>query len=115
MLLTNHQQLHTIKLQQIEKRANMSIYDFKVKTQEGGEISLADYKGKVLLPKVFKDENKIEEIKGLYVPFWLFDADADADSGADGETDSVETDWGRRSREIRRGRRPGEEGIAGGS
>lgn len=34
---------------------------------------------KVLLPKVFKDENHIEEIKGIYVPFWLFDADADGD------------------------------------
>lgn len=31
-----------------------------------------------LLPKVFKDENHIDEIKGIYVPFWLFDAEADA-------------------------------------
>ena len=29
--------------------------------------------GKKFLPKVFKDENHIEEIKGMYVPFWLFD------------------------------------------
>ncbi len=36
------------------------------------------YKGKKLLPKVFKDQNHIEEVKGLYVPVWLFDADADA-------------------------------------
>ena len=36
------------------------------------------YKGKVLLPKVFKDENHIKEVKGIYVPVWLFDADADA-------------------------------------
>lgn len=36
------------------------------------------YKGKVLLPKVFKDENHIKEVKGLYVPVWLFDADVDA-------------------------------------
>lgn len=36
-------------------------------------------KGKRLLPKVFKDENHLEEIKGIYVPFWLFDADAHAD------------------------------------
>lgn len=36
------------------------------------------YCGKKLLPKVFKDENHIDEIKGIYVPFWLFDADADA-------------------------------------
>lgn len=36
------------------------------------------YKGKVLLPKVFKDQNHIQEVKGLYVPVWLFDSDADA-------------------------------------
>lgn len=33
---------------------------------------------KRLVPKLFKDENHIDEIKGVYVPFWLFDADADA-------------------------------------
>ena len=31
-----------------------------------------------MLPKVFKDQNHIDEVKGVYVPFWLFDADADA-------------------------------------
>lgn len=36
------------------------------------------YKGKLLLPKVFKDQNHIQEVKGLYVPVWLFDTDADA-------------------------------------
>ena len=36
-------------------------------------------KGKKLLPKAFTDENHIDEIKGIYVPFWLFDADVDAD------------------------------------
>ncbi len=34
--------------------------------------------GKRLLPKVFKDENHLDEVKGIYVPFWLFDADVDA-------------------------------------
>ena len=34
--------------------------------------------GKRLLPKVFKSQNHIEEIKGVYVPFWLFDTDAKA-------------------------------------
>ena len=33
------------------------------------------YNGKPLLPKVFKDENHLEEIKAVYVPFWLFDLD----------------------------------------
>ncbi len=36
------------------------------------------YGGKKLLPKVFSDENHIDEVKGIYVPFWLFDADVDA-------------------------------------
>jgi len=36
------------------------------------------YGGKKLLPKVFKDQNHIEEVKGIYVPVWLFDADAHA-------------------------------------
>lgn len=34
--------------------------------------------GKILLPKVFKDENHINEVKGIYVPYWLFNADANA-------------------------------------
>ena len=34
------------------------------------------YGGKKLLPKVFKDQNRIKEVKGLYVPVWLFGADA---------------------------------------
>ncbi len=36
------------------------------------------YHGKPLLPKVFKDDNHIKEVKGLYVPVWLFDTDANA-------------------------------------
>lgn len=35
-------------------------------------------KGKTLLPRVFRSQNHIDEIKGVYVPFWLFDTDADA-------------------------------------
>ena len=38
-------------------------------------------KGKALLPRVFKDQNHIDEIRGLYVPFWLFDAGVDASIG----------------------------------
>ena len=32
----------------------------------------------MLLPKVFKTENRIKEVKGMYVPMWLFDTDANA-------------------------------------
>ena len=31
-------------------------------------------KGKTLLPKVFRSQNHIDEIKGVYVPFWLYDS-----------------------------------------
>lgn len=36
------------------------------------------FKGKTLLPKAFSNENHIDEVKGVYVPFWLFDADVNA-------------------------------------
>lgn len=35
------------------------------------------YEGKRLLPKAFKSQNHIDGVKGVYVPFWLFDASAD--------------------------------------
>ncbi len=35
-------------------------------------------KGKTLLPKAFKTDHHIDEIKGVYVPFWLFDTDSNA-------------------------------------
>ena len=38
--------------------------------------------GKRLLPKVFRNQNHIDEIKGVYVPFWLFDTDATAESSS---------------------------------
>lgn len=34
--------------------------------------------GKKLVPKLFRSDHHLDEIKGVYVPFWLFDADADA-------------------------------------
>ncbi len=36
------------------------------------------FSGKKLLPSLFTEENHLDEVKGVYVPFWLFDADADA-------------------------------------
>lgn len=37
-------------------------------------------KGKILLPKNFMNDQRLESVTGLYVPFWLFDAKADAES-----------------------------------
>lgn len=54
------------------------VIPFKLDKQAAKAALKKHYVGKRLLPKVFKDENHLNEIKGIYVPFWLFDADADA-------------------------------------
>lgn len=47
--------------------------------KEAAEEALKNHlKGKFLLPRSFSSENRLEEIKGVYVPFWLFDCDAEA-------------------------------------
>lgn len=55
------------------------VIPFRFGKEEAKKKLLEHFSGKKLLPKVFKDENHIEEIKGIYVPFWLFDSDVDAD------------------------------------
>ena len=54
------------------------VIPFKVDKKAAIAALQNHYKGKLLLPKVFKDQNHIKEVKGLYVPVWLFDTDADA-------------------------------------
>ena len=54
------------------------VIPFKLDKKAAKEGLAAHLTGKRLLPKVFKSENHLDEVKGLYVPFWLFDADADA-------------------------------------
>lgn len=49
-------------------------------TKEDAVSALKKHYGKKpLLPSCFKSENKIEEVKGIYVPFWFFDCDTDSD------------------------------------
>ena len=52
------------------------VIPFKLNKEQAKQSYLNHLAGKKLLPKVFKDENHIDEIKGIYVPFWLFDAKA---------------------------------------
>lgn len=54
------------------------VIPFKLDKRAAKEALKKHYMGKPLLPKIFKDENHIDEVKGVYVPFWLFDAEADA-------------------------------------
>lgn len=52
------------------------VIPFKVNKRAAKEALKKHYEGKRLLPKIFKDQNHINEIKGIYVPFWLFDTGA---------------------------------------
>jgi len=55
------------------------VIPFKLDKQAAISTLKKHYEGKLLLPKVFKDENHLQEIQGIYVPVWLFDAKAEAD------------------------------------
>ena len=52
------------------------VIPFKVTKEEAIAKLKEHYKGKFFLPKRFSDENAIREIKGVYVPFWMFDGEA---------------------------------------
>ena len=54
------------------------VIPFKLDKKAAVEALRRHYKGKLLLPKVFSQENHIQEIKGVYVPVWLFDTEAQA-------------------------------------
>ncbi len=54
------------------------VIPFKLDKKAAKEALKKHYMGKKLLPKAFKSQNHIDEVKGVYVPFWLFDTDADA-------------------------------------
>ncbi len=54
------------------------VVPFKLDKKAAKDGLLRHFNGKKLLPKIFKDENHLDEIKGVYVPFWLFNADVNA-------------------------------------
>lgn len=55
------------------------VLPFKLDRNAAKEGFRRHLQGKRLLPKFFSADTRLEEIKGLYVPFWLFDAGADAE------------------------------------
>ncbi len=54
------------------------VIPFKLDKEAAKSAFRSHLKGKKLLPKLFKTGAHIDEIKGIYVPFWLFDGDTDA-------------------------------------
>ena len=53
------------------------VIPFKLSREDAVAALKKHYKGKPLLPKAFTNGNHIEEIKGVYVPFWMFDGQAE--------------------------------------
>ncbi len=51
------------------------IIPFSIEREAAGQILDRFTKKKPLLPSRFRKMNKIESVKGVYVPYWLFDCD----------------------------------------
>ena len=54
------------------------VIPFKLSKEQAKAALQQHLQKKPLLPKLFKTQNRIESIQGIYVPFWLFDTQADA-------------------------------------
>jgi len=54
------------------------VLPFKLDKNAAISALIKYYKGKKFLPKSFANKNHIEEIKGIYVPFWLFNGQSEA-------------------------------------
>lgn len=54
------------------------VLPFKLDKRAAKEALQKHISKKKMVPGVFKQDNHIDEIKGVYIPFWLFDAKANA-------------------------------------
>jgi len=61
------------------------VIPFKLSKEDAIKALKKHYEGKPLLPAAFKSANHLEEIKGVYVPFWLFDGEAEGDAAYEAE------------------------------
>ena len=52
------------------------IIPFKLDKKAAKEAFKKHFAGKKFMPKGFVDENKLNDVKGIYVPYWLFTCDA---------------------------------------
>ncbi len=60
------------------------ILPFTISEQESREIYQKYIKKKLFAPREFVNKNVIDEIKGIYAPFWLFDVDIKGDITGEG-------------------------------
>ena len=55
------------------------VIPFKLDKEAAKAALMKHISGKILLPKCFRTENRIDRIQGMYVPFWLYDANSQGD------------------------------------
>lgn len=55
------------------------VIPFKLDKEAAVTALKEHYRKRLFLPKTFSSDNQINKIQGVYVPFWLFDAKADAE------------------------------------
>ncbi len=61
------------------------VIPFRVTKKEAENAFREHYRKKLLVPSKFKTESRIAEIKGVYIPFWLFSGSATGDVEFDAE------------------------------
>ncbi|MDR2520162.1 MAG: zinc-ribbon domain-containing protein [Eubacteriaceae bacterium] len=71
-----------------------AIIPFKLEKKDATSTFESFFRKKFFLPKAFRTQNVLEEIKGIYVPFWLFGCSAQANITFKGMTS---TSWSDRN------------------
>lgn len=66
------------------------IIPFKNEKEKAIEAFKSLNKGRPLMPNFFNDEKNIEKIKGVYIPFWLYDVKVSGELDA---TSTTSTSW----------------------
>ena len=68
------------------------VIPFKLSKDDAIAALKKHYKGKPFLPKAFTKGNHIQEIKGVYVPFWMFNGRAEGHVEFEGLISHVHTE-----------------------
>lgn len=56
-----------------------AVLPFRTSKEDAKTAFLKLCKGKPLLPKFFTEQQRVEKITGIYIPFWLYDCDGQLD------------------------------------
>ena len=70
----------TVLKQQFIAKKPQYVLPFQIDKPQALEALKSFYKKKPFLPKAFSDQNQIEKVQGVYVPFWLCGATMDVNA-----------------------------------